>query len=79
MGTLAQKDSKNMKKHPKNKKCVFENALVFFSQAQISTFFKIMLKMKLFVENRIEKTSSKQNELMLESICLESKQNEYIP
>ena len=65
MGTLAQKNSKNMKKHPKNKKSVFQNALGFF-EGQISTFYKIMLKTKLFLEKRIEKTPSKQNQLMLE-------------
>ena len=49
---------KRLKKHektPQKKKSVFQNTFVF-SQGQISPFYKIMLKMKLFLEKMIEKT-----------------------
>ena len=43
---LAQKDSKNMKKKTP-KKSVYSRTHLVFSQGQISTFYKIMLKKKL--------------------------------
>ena len=60
---------KRLKKHEKmrqkQKVCIPER-ICFFSQGQISPFYKIMLKMRLFLEKMIEKTPSKQNQLMLE-------------
>ena len=58
-----------MKKHPKKKSVSSKTHLFFFRhtcfffEGQISTFSKIMLKKKLFVEKRIEKTPPQKKSL----------------
>ena len=49
---------------------MYSKTHLFFSQSQISPFYKIMLKTKLFLEKMIEKTLSKQNIVNKKKHCV---------